>query len=174
MKFLFLSFLFLTAPLAAKATFQASDGFNREQIAFAVEDGLTDWNECWNLPVLDYRIVEYIPVGESLDNWSEMVTLQFLNSVETPENFLALFQEGICSQNESASFEVVESTPDALTWEWRISTPSPGGGVQHELCHLVRAKGGWFRIAYTKKVAKLSSHERSDWLAALQSAHLGE
>lgn len=172
MKSLFISFLFLTAPLIAKTTFQASDGFNRERIAFAVEGD--SWNECWNLPVLDYRIVEYIPVGESLDSWSEMVTLQFLNSVDTPENFVALFQEGISSKNESALFEVIESTPDALTWEWRISTPTPGGDVQHELCRLVRAKGGWFRIAYTKKVAKLSGDERSDWLAALQSAHLGE
>lgn len=170
MKKFTLLFLFLMAPLAAATNFQVGDGFDQQMITFTASDAV-EWQEVWNLPLLQQRIVEYVPAGETAQEWSEMVTVQFLVvSLTDPTEFFTLFQQSVEASNESAVVEAIESGPDSATWEWRISRPSANGDIQHEITRLIRADGGWFRIAYTKRVAKLGDAERSEWIERIQSA----
>jgi hypothetical protein len=60
---------------------------------------------------------------------------------------------------------------DAI-YEWSVDNSSGRLYTQHEICRLVQAGDGWFRISYTKKVPRLSDEERESWIQAIGSAAL--
>jgi len=169
MKRILLLALLTTAPLLAKS-FDVPDGLEKHRITFTVPDS-TEWAEVWNLPVLQQRVVTYVPQGESVDDWSEIITVQFFNlSLTEPAEFVALFEQNVKEACAEATLNIIDQSPTQVTWEWRLPTDSVTGEPQHEITRIIRADDGWFRVAYTKRVPKLSDGDRSAWVAAIETA----
>ena len=118
------------------------------------------------------NIVERIPSGESLNNWSKMVTIQFMEGEQrTPSVFMDGLKGQMTQRCPKVEWAVVESSNTSILYEWTIKN-CPGQQDQHEVSRLLRGNDGLHRIAYVEKVSQLSKETRERWTANLKSAYL--
>ena len=118
------------------------------------------------------NIVERIPSGESLNNWSKMVTIQFMEGDQrTPSVFMDALKGQMIQRCPKVEWAVVESNNSSILYEWNIKNCS-GQQDQHEVSRLLRGNDGLHRIAYVEKVPQLSKETRERWIANLKSAYL--
>ena len=123
-------------------------------------------------------ITEYVRGNESLENWTELVTLQTqyrmaqLSGMETAKDVyqkLVKTRERECPG--STRWQVIEETPGRISYEWR-SKPCLGWPDQHEVSLLADGTRDRFRLAYTAKTTEMDGERHDKWLAVLRAAQL--
>lgn len=118
------------------------------------------------------NIVERIPDGQTLDNWAEMITIQFFEGERrTPQDFVTGLESQMKQRCPSVEWSVIETDRTGVLYEWRLDRCSEQQD-QHELSRLLRGNDGLHRIAYVEKVRRLSNDTRDTWIANLRSAYL--
>ena len=118
------------------------------------------------------NIVERIPVNETLQNWTKMVTVQFFeNERQTPQTMMDRLRARMLQRCPGAIWNQLESDRTSVLYEWRIAS-CPGEQDQHELSRLLQGNDGLHRIAYTEKVANLPANVRARWIDTLKGAYV--
>jgi hypothetical protein len=120
-------------------------------------------------------IIEYVPKGESVQDWSELVTIQnFSKKLGSPESFLdqlKTLREKQCPG--STVWNVIAQDKDSILYEW-MAKPCEGWPDQHEISRILDGKWNRFRIAYTVKVKELQEEERNIWIKSMLKATIEE
>jgi hypothetical protein len=118
-------------------------------------------------------LIEYVPEDESIDAWSKLVTVQFLEGRRTPLDEQVRELERAMRRRcpERVEWTVLEEGRDSVLYEWRIRDCPPADD-QHELARLMRGNDGTHRVAYCEKSAAIDATTREDWLAKLRSTRL--
>ena len=115
-------------------------------------------------------IVEWIRPGDSIDDWEELVTVQFLEgSPLSPERGVAALEEDLRRRCPDVRWEILTEALFAVTYEWSISG-CEGQDDQHELARLLQGNEGLHRVAYTRKGPRLDAETRERWLERLTAA----
>lgn len=112
---------------------------------------------------------EYVLQGETVENWSELVSSLLLTTDMAPRALVAVFNERgskDCPSYRSATLE--ESATDIL-FEWRHKG-CRGYPAQHELKRITRVERGLLVLSYVMKTEQLPDEKRSAWLAILRAA----
>jgi hypothetical protein len=108
-----LALLALTCPLLARPALAG------EQLFVGIPNG---WDEAWRQEHASQTIVEYLPTGQSVSDWSEMITLQeFPGTQVDPMGYLqkvvAAFGEGCqATRHEGPRASVENGYPVALAY----------------------------------------------------------
>ena len=122
-----------------------------------------------------YRIVEFVPKGESVEDWSELITIQtFANTSGSPEAFinqLKTLREKKCPG--STIWSVIAKDERSMLYEWKAK-PCAGWPDQHEISRILYGKWNRWRIAYTAKVQEISTEKRNMWIRSLSKATIKE
>ena len=118
-----------------------------------------------------YTITELVPEGETVQNWSELITIQnFAGMSGTPENLfeqLKAIRERTCPG--STKWTLIEKDDRSILYEWR-ATPCAGYPDQHEISRIIDGNWNRFRIAYTAKVSEISAEKRDIMIQSLSEA----
>lgn len=115
-------------------------------------------------------IVERIPEGETLQTWSRMLTVQFLEGEQrTPAEVMAMLEERMQERGGTLEWSVIHAEPLSVLYEWRL-TEHPVHGDQNELARLLQGNDGIHRLAFAWKGAPLSAEERARWIADFEAA----
>lgn len=121
-------------------------------------------------------IVEFVPEGETVDNWSKMMTIQnspikAVGSFPTPEAFMNDLKAKMQNRCPAVIWNVIQKGEAEILYEWRIENCSPNPD-QHEIAKIMYSKVNFFAIHYVSKVKMLPEDERKDWIERLRAADI--
>ncbi|HWQ94893.1 MAG TPA: hypothetical protein VN418_05275 [Gammaproteobacteria bacterium] len=121
-----------------------------------------------NVPV----ILEYVPDGQTLDNWSELLTIQYLGPAAiTPHVLMEQARDRMQTRCPNVFWEIISQDAGSVLYEWRISQ-CPTLADQHEVARLMRGIDGLHRVAYVAKVTELSQQQRGKWIKTFSEAYI--
>ena len=117
-------------------------------------------------------IAEYVPTNESINSWSKLLTIQFLEGVtQSPsvvmENLKAR-RQALCP---GSNWNVISHDNTSVLYEWKVVGCS-GNADQHEIARLLKGNEGVHRIAYVEKTSAIDPVTRERWIKAFTDAYV--
>ena len=111
----------------------------------------------------DGSIVEYVLPHESVRDWTELLTMQWI-----PQDFVNYKNESLVQEIKAdllrdcpdAFWKTISAIPGEVIFEWRTAD-CPAMASQHEIARVRFTESGIHRIAYVKKGKGLSDRERN-------------
>jgi hypothetical protein len=123
------------------------------------------WQAAWGRKSDDSVVVEYIPMGDDINNWKELVTSQFFSGLDnhmTPKQFAETVIKGMVDLGFKPIVTFIKSTPDQVIFEFRIDKPE--NQVQDELQMITKGINGFYVLHYVIKKADMGQAARDQWL----------
>ena len=119
------------------------------------------------------RTVEIFPLGQSIKNWTELITIQSLGKKKHPgpREAVDATRRMLVERCPNLMWNEIEAKGEDILYEWRIENCAAEAD-QHEVARYVATKSTVFRVAYTARTKQLSPEERQHWIEWLQSGHL--
>lgn len=114
---------------------------------------------------------EYVLDGETVENWSELVTIQFfpgLNKQTNPDIFEAGQKTNLSSVCPSIIWEPLYQSDNERIWKWSISGCS-GQQDQSEIARLIKTDGGFHVWHYAIKKSSIPLEKEKVWLEKLKA-----
>ena len=117
--------------------------------------------------------IEYVLSGESVTNWSELVTSQFATGLEGAnlEQWLESFIHSMSERYTTFNWSRIPTDDKTLLFEWSHQ----GGDVwpaQHEIKRAIQIDDSLYFLAYVKKTKDLEKDVREQWIKILKEAKL--
>lgn len=130
------------------------------------------WKAAWGQKSNAIATVEYIPVGDSIDAWKELVTTQFLPGFQevTPAEFKKRFLANLNKSGITYTTNTIEEKPGELIFEFKVTVPV--NLQQDEIQKIVQGKDGLYILHYAIKKADMSKENREKWINNLQKSSL--
>ena len=140
-----------------------------EKIAITFDDRA--WQLAWGEATPSVYTVEYVPSGENIDNWNELITSQFFPDLQqraTPQ----LLANGIMEQIKKSDFKskitVIENTPDRVIFEFQVTDPK--NLQQDELQAVFGNDKGLYILHYVIKKEDMGKESRDKWVELMKKA----
>lgn len=119
-------------------------------------------------------IAEYIRPPDSLDNWTEMVTILHLKDIEmTVEQFVGMQQETLLEQSPSTKWTTQKISSDSALFEWHH--PQEGGeDAQYEIARVIQRPSGIYRFSFVVKNDNPAAALIQTWRSILSSVDVSK
>jgi hypothetical protein len=127
------------------------------------------------------RVIEYVPPGQKVESWTELLTVQTIKKPRKPPAIDALaasaYEElakrcpGKVTWNVIARQAASAQGGESLLYEWSVKDCAPEAD-QHEVARALYGKYNIFRIAYVAKTQSLAPEKREKWIAELSAAQI--
>jgi len=135
-------------------------------------------NRQWELAFSDatesQSIQEYVLVGETIDNWTELVTVQIFYGLQTQttcEQYMEKMMEMLKNVCPTTAATVISKGENEILFSWEIKD-CPGQENQFEIDRVLAGKEALYILHYVTKKPIASSGKRDEWVKALSSAKL--
>lgn len=156
----------------SQASVQAHDWTESIKLNFGLDP--KDWEVGFNQKTETGYIVEFVPKGQTVENWNELITLNFFPGLEKRvdcDEFAEGFVDQLKESDPKIKVTVIKAEEDNTIFEWSVngSTKNPD---QDELDRVIRGKQGLHMVHYVKKCKSFTEAERIKWLKFLDSATL--
>lgn len=129
------------------------------------------WQIGWGKKEPTVTMIEYIPNGEDIEHWNELITSQFfpeLHNNITPKQFADLFVEKLKDQGYKPIVTFFEDTPDQVIYEYRIEQPE--NQMQDEMQMITVDNKGLYILHYVIKKADMGQKNREKWFHNLKNS----
>lgn len=123
------------------------------------------WTLGWSQNQNGGLFEEYVLPGESVQNWSELVTIQFFPGLQdktNPDIYEASIKRGLVQVCPDIQWESIEQQDGSRLWGWSIQN-CPGQPDQSELAQLVRTRMGFHVVHYAIKKSPMPADKRRLW-----------
>lgn len=164
--FYFLFFLFASC-------FAAETKDCVELLKFTFDD--RDWVPGFDQSTPEGAIIEYTLKGETVDNWSELVTVQrFVNVKANVNEYYSLFIKELQKSVKPAEVHtrVISRDAEGIFFEWWIDKGEPT--AQHEWFRLFKTPESLLILRYTTKQLDDLEKTRETWEKILKRATISE
>lgn len=158
--------IFAALAILAVVTFAASVHAAK---AVPVFDG-RNWKLGWSQNQGSAVFEEYVLDGESVENWTELVTIQFmpgLNEKTNPDIFEAANRRDLSAVCPDIRWNSISQGEDRM-WEWSIQG-CQGQPDQSEIARLVRTGEGYHMFHYAIKKSPMPADKREVWIENLKA-----
>ena len=123
------------------------------------------------------RLVEFVQPGETVDNWTELVTIQTFNKrVDrgSIDDFLKNYREEVASRCPGSSVDVIRRESNSLLYESKIAN-CPTGPDEQNIGRLLDGHANRFLITYAVRSPKsMTEGRRSTWIDNLSTMSIME
>lgn len=143
-----------------------------EQIAVHLDD--REWEIGYKAKDDTQGIAEFVLKGETIQNWTELVTAQTFFGLQKKAAAKDLAQaviKDIKSICPDAICNIIKNGSKDLLFEWEIKN-CPGQEDQHEISRVISGKEGIHLVHYVTKKLPLSPEKRNEWIKLLSLAAL--
>lgn len=130
------------------------------------------WRAAWGQQSDTISMVEYVPMGDDINNWQELVTSQFmpkLGHVSTTQ-FAKFFLENIKKSGAVFTVQQIDKQPDQLIFEYKIQKPT--NLQQDEILKMVQRKEGMYVLHYVIKQPDMSPENRKKWIENIKNSSI--
>lgn len=134
------------------------------------------WKLGWSQGKEGAVLEEYVLDGESVENWSELVTVQFfpgLQAKTNPDIFEASQRRNMALVCPAVQWESLHQAADERIWKWSI-TGCTGQVDQSEIARLKRTDEGFHVWHYAIKKAPIPPEQEKAWLENLRTITVTE
>jgi hypothetical protein len=114
-------------------------------------------------------IREYVLSGQTVQNWSELVTSHYVAGGVSPRALFKQFRRDLSRGCPSLRVSVIEESDDNILFEWQHEG-CQGYPAQHELRRIKRGKTGTLVLSYVEKTKQLAAEKRTAWLSIMKAA----
>ncbi len=117
-------------------------------------------------------IVEYVLPGETVQTWTELITIQQFLDLPAKITPASLFQQMKTSMQQrcrQVDWKIIRKSKNAVLYQWR-AIGCANIKDQHEIAKLQRNRNGLYRFAYVSKKVPLSREQYSLWRRLLGNA----
>ena len=122
------------------------------------------------------RMTQYAPEGESVENWSELVTTEFfpglIGDAASLEKGVTRTKKTYLERCPSLKFKELGPAGQDILYEWEVSG-CKGFDDQTEFARVVLGKEGFRSIHYAVKKTGLPEAEKEKWRNLLKKTALG-
>ena len=123
-------------------------------------------------------VFEWIPVDDTIDNWSELIQIQFFaspfpgNIAPLAPEFVSRFVGFLKKQFPSVKTSIISQKDDDVLFEWILPQKEGNEPAQAEIVRVITTQKGIHRIAFTQKTSALDPAVRERWIKRLSDAKL--
>lgn len=114
-------------------------------------------------------IREYVLAGQTVQNWSELVTSLYIANNVAPRALFEQMRRDLSVGCPSLRTSVLEESSDSLTFEWQHDG-CQGQPAQHEIRRITSGKKGMFTLSFVEKTPQLSTEKRATWISLIKAA----
>lgn len=117
-------------------------------------------------------IIEYVLPGEKVENWSELVTLNFFRGPGkpgVPEKFAGFTQKNLQDLCREFQWKDISRDTRSITYGWDAKG-CPGQPDQSEVARVIQGEQGLYILHYASKTVPLPEETKSAWIQRLQNA----
>jgi hypothetical protein len=134
------------------------------------------WQAVWGKTTDNQTIIEYVPKGDDINNWSELVTSDFFsglqNKLSSAKEFADIQIENLKKMGFNPIVNVIENTKDSYLFEFRIE--SPAEQAQDEIQKITVGKDGVYVLHYAIKKKDMGKKNRDLWITNLSKSTIKE
>jgi len=119
-------------------------------------------------------IVEYILVGENINNWSQLVTTQFFAGtfdVQRLNEIVSITKAGLEEGCGLLEWNVIQNHPGDIIFEWNHSGCN-GFPATYEVARLKIGEEGLYRLAYDIKTKSIIPSLKTHWVEFVEKPRL--
>ena len=131
------------------------------------------WQAAWGQMTDTITTIEYIPAGEDINNWHELITSQFLPGLQNKMT-LEQYSQNIMGELQKTGLnpviKIIDTKPDSILFEFQILDPE--NLRQDELQKIVQGKDGFYVLHYTIKKPDMGQENRDKWIKNIQSSSI--
>lgn len=139
---------------------------------WVVDFGAERWKLGSNEGNRAVRVIEYVPEGQSVEAWKELVTDGFVTGrFETASKFIEVSRQSLSRRVDGFQSEVIYDTGAEALWEWWH--PDSGKWPAEDQLEIVKYyPTGILTLAYVRKGPPMSGEEKARWIDRLKNAKL--
>lgn len=126
------------------------------------------WQAVWGKKENNGITVEYVPLGDDINNWHELVTSQTffgLQDKATPKEIADSMIKNIENAGFKPKVTFIKETPDTVLFEFSID--SPASQIQNEIQKITKGKDAIYVLHYVIKKKDMGSAARTLWIKNL-------
>ncbi|HAT1660445.1 TPA: hypothetical protein RG395_002177 [Legionella pneumophila] len=130
------------------------------------------WKIAWGKKTDKVVTVEYIPVGDDINNWKELITTQFMPGLTnmTPAQFGNEFLYNLNKSGVKYIVNVIEEKPELLIFEFKVQEPA--NLQQDEILKITKGKDGIYVLHYAIKKSDMTKENRDKWIKNLKNSFI--
>jgi hypothetical protein len=114
-------------------------------------------------------IREYVLTGQTIENWTELVTSLFDAAAGTPKEVFGRFRTDLARDCPSLRISIIEESAESILLEWQHEG-CQGFPAQHEIRRITSARGGILTLSFAQKTRQLMPDKRRTWLSIIRAA----
>lgn len=132
------------------------------------------WKAAWGKNTPQISTIEYIPMGDNIENWKELITTQFIPGLIniTPDQFGNRFIDDLKKSKVTFTVHVIENQPDSLIFEFKVNKPS--NLTQDEIQKVIKGKDGMYILHYAIKKSDMGEANRQKWIDNIKKSSIKE
>jgi hypothetical protein len=114
-------------------------------------------------------IREYVLKGQTVENWTELVTSLYMADNVAPRALFEQFRKDLARDCPSLRTSIIEESADTIIFEWQHDG-CRGFPAQHEIRRITRGRTGCLTLSFVEKTSQLTAEKRATWIAVLKAA----
>lgn len=130
-----------------------------------------EWKPAWGQKTDTITTIEYVPKGDNVEKWQELVTSQFIPDIQnkmTPKEFSESVMKYLKESGLDPSISIISETPDRVLFEFQVTEPE--NLKQDELQLITKGKDGMYVLHYVIKEAPMDKARREKWIKLLNQS----
>lgn len=131
------------------------------------------WQAVWSKKNSKITTIEYVPAGDNINNWKELITSDFIPSRSkklSPAEYMYAFLLDLQKAGFKPLVTLLYRTLDEIIFEFRIEEPSHM--QQDEIQKIVTEKDGLYILHYVIKKADMGKDEQKKWINLLKQSKI--
>ncbi len=116
------------------------------------------------------QIEEYVLTGESVENWSELITWQYFPGWQERSNAFGIMSQYRflrMSRSPGVQWEVLAENDNSVLYKWEIEN-DPAVGDYFELSRIIEGSRGVHFLHYAAKNRQIFLNNLSAWIGSFQ------
>jgi len=158
--------------------------FPKETAILSLPDRKAEkWKEISYYISKEKGLVERIPMNQTVENWSELIRVQFFDRSQWKKglyqasffsipNVLERLRDATLERypGSKVSWRIIERNKKDAIYEWILHKPHEDIPAQHEIARIFLTKTGLHSVGFTHKSSEMSADKKRKWVKLLQQS----
>jgi hypothetical protein len=145
------------------------DAVNHEKFKVVFDN--RHWHPAWGKHEASTTTLEYVPEGQKVESWNELITTQFQPGLQlntTPMQYTQWLKQSLTQRGYNPDFIIHEQSPQEVILEFKVKAPK--AEMQDELQRIIAGKDGMYFIHYAIRQPDMQQSHREKWFKNLKAA----